>query len=283
MSVAGTTGRIPQRRKRHLQVEPGPASTVAGAPATTRGTNVAMARRRPSAPRQFSRTDRVGEVIQRSSRPSRAIGDERLEMVTITAVDVDGALERADVFYSCLSADEEGRSDEVAEALEERRWKVQQVINRQVQTRRTPQISFRPDTVLSSALRIEQILRDIGVQEEPDADGEPGGGQRGWPADRRRGRRSDMTRRGPDTGPSGICVVDKPAGWTSHDVVAVPAGSWAPARWVTQARSIRWPRACWCSASATAPAADLHHRVPKTYEATIRFAWRRRRWTRTAR
>ena len=29
-----------------------------------------------------------------------------------------------------------------------------------------------------------------------------------------------MTRRGPDTGPSGICVVDKPAGWTSHDVVA---------------------------------------------------------------
>ncbi len=29
-----------------------------------------------------------------------------------------------------------------------------------------------------------------------------------------------MSRRGGDTGPSGICVVDKPAGWTSHDVVA---------------------------------------------------------------
>ena len=29
-----------------------------------------------------------------------------------------------------------------------------------------------------------------------------------------------MSRRGGDGGPSGICVVDKPAGWTSHDVVA---------------------------------------------------------------
>jgi ribosome-binding factor A len=142
----------------------------------TRGTNVSMARRRPSAPRQFSRTDRVGELIREivASELER-IGDERLEMVTITAVNVDGALEHAEVFYSSLSADEEGRTDEVAEALEERRWKVQQVVNRQVQTRRTPQIRFRPDTVLSSALRIEQILRDIGTQEDPgDAPGQDG-------------------------------------------------------------------------------------------------------------
>lgn len=29
-----------------------------------------------------------------------------------------------------------------------------------------------------------------------------------------------MSRRGGDDGPTGICVVDKPSGWTSHDVVA---------------------------------------------------------------
>ncbi len=109
------------------------------------------------------------------------IGDERLELVTITAVDVDGSLETADVFYSAMSADEEGRSEEVAEALDEQRWKVQQLINRAVQMRRTPQIRFRPDTVLSSALRIEEILRDIGQQDdgEPDhreqGDGEQSG------------------------------------------------------------------------------------------------------------
>jgi tRNA pseudouridine55 synthase len=29
-----------------------------------------------------------------------------------------------------------------------------------------------------------------------------------------------MSRRDPATGPNGICIVDKPSGWTSHDVVA---------------------------------------------------------------
>ncbi len=121
------------------------------------------ARRRPSAPRQFSRTDRVAELVREivASELER-IGDERLEMVTITAVNVDGALEHAEVFYSSLSAEEEGRDDEVAEALEERRWKVQQVVNRDVRARRTPQIRFHKDTVLSSALRIDEILREIG-------------------------------------------------------------------------------------------------------------------------
>jgi ribosome-binding factor A len=129
-----------------------------------------MARRR-SAPRQFNRTDRVGELVREivASELER-IGDERLELVTITAVNVDGALEHAEVFYSSLSAEEEGRIDEVAEALEEVRWKVQQVVNREVRARRTPQIRFRPDTVLSSALRIDEILRDLGEQDRPEAD-----------------------------------------------------------------------------------------------------------------
>ena len=129
-----------------------------------------MARRRPSGPRQFNRTDRIGELIREivASELER-IGDDRLEMVTITAVDVDGALEHAQVFYSAMSADEEGRSEEVAEALEERRWKVQLRINREVRARRTPQIRFRPDTVLSSALRIDQILREIGANESDEA------------------------------------------------------------------------------------------------------------------
>lgn len=129
-----------------------------------------MARRR-SAPRQFNRTDRVGELVREivASELER-IGDERLELVTITAVNVDGALEHAEVFYSSLSAEEEGRIDEVAEALEEVRWKVQQVVNREVRARRTPQIRFRPDTVLSSALRIDEILRDLGEQERPESE-----------------------------------------------------------------------------------------------------------------
>jgi ribosome-binding factor A len=96
------------------------------------------------------------------------IGDERLEMVTITAVKVDGSLEHADVFYSAMSAEEEGRAEEVAEALDELRWPIQKLVNREVSTRKTPQIQFRPDLVLSSALRIEEILRGMSDRGELD-------------------------------------------------------------------------------------------------------------------
>jgi len=128
-----------------------------------------MARHRSSAPRQFSRTDRIGELMREivASELER-IGDERLEMVTVTAVNVDASLEHAEVFYSALSADEDGRTEEVAEALEELRWPIQKLVNKEVRARRTPQIRFRPDTVLTSALRIDEILRDMSDRGEFD-------------------------------------------------------------------------------------------------------------------
>lgn len=98
------------------------------------------------------------------------IGDERLELVTVTAVKVDRSLARADVYYSALSAEEDGRGDEVAEALEDQRWKVQQVVNRDVRARRTPQIQFHPDDVLTSALRIDELLYEIGSSGDSRSD-----------------------------------------------------------------------------------------------------------------
>jgi ribosome-binding factor A len=134
-----------------------------------------MARRR-SAPRQFSRTDRVSELVREivASELER-IGDERLELVTVTAVNVDSSLERAEVFYSALQAESEDRSAEVAEALEEVRWPIQTVVNKEVRARRTPQIRFRPDQVLSSALRIDEILRDLDGQGDGEPDAQPDG------------------------------------------------------------------------------------------------------------
>lgn len=126
----------------------------------------AMARRRsaprPAARRQFSRTDRVGELVREvvASELER-IDDERLELVTVTGATVDASLEHADVWYSALQAEADGRLEEVAEALEELRWPIQQVVNREVRARRTPQIRFRKDEVLTSALRVEEILRDL--------------------------------------------------------------------------------------------------------------------------
>ena len=113
-------------------------------------------------PKPFKRTDRISELVREivASELER-IGDERTELVTVTSVRVDRSLERAEVYYSALSADEEGRGEEVAEALEELRWPVQQVVNRQVRARRTPQIRFHPDDVLSEAMRIDDLLAGL--------------------------------------------------------------------------------------------------------------------------
>lgn len=130
-----------------------------------------MPRHRSGQRRQYARTDRVAELVREivASELER-IGDERLDMVTVTAVEVDASLESAEVFYSALHAAEDGRLEEVAEALDEQRWKVQQVVNRQVRARRTPQIRFRPDTALEDALRIDEILRDLDRDDGPATD-----------------------------------------------------------------------------------------------------------------
>lgn len=133
-----------------------------------------MARRRQTAKRQYARTDRIAEVIREIVAPEvERLGDERLDLVTITDVRVDGSLERAVVYYSAMSKDDgPDGAEEVAEALEDIRWRIQKLVNREMQTRKTPQISFEPDTVLESALRIDDILREI----SPSADdGDPVG------------------------------------------------------------------------------------------------------------
>lgn len=131
-----------------------------------------MARR--SNPKPFKRTDRIGELVREivASELER-IGDDRLELVTVTAARVDRSLASAEVFYSAMLAEADGRLDEVEEALDDVRWPIQQVINRQVRARRTPQIRFLPDDVLSEAMRIDDVLSQIKDSDPgpvPDAD-----------------------------------------------------------------------------------------------------------------
>ena len=121
--------------------------------------------------RPFARTDRIGELVRELvAGELERIADERLELVTITSSDVDGDLARARVYYSAVLANEEGRAAEVAEALEELRWPIQQVINRSVRARKTPQISFVRDTSIEAGLRIEAVLAGLDPPSEQTLD-----------------------------------------------------------------------------------------------------------------
>lgn len=85
------------------------------------------------------------------------IDDERLDLVTVTSVDVDPEMNRAIVYFDSMFGEEGDAA--VLEALGEHRSRMQASINRQMHARKTPILSFRPDEVIRSAARIEELLR----------------------------------------------------------------------------------------------------------------------------
>ena len=137
-------------------------------------------RQAPSA-HGYPRSARLAELLREVlAEELERMDDERLEHVHITTVDVDSDLNRAIVYYDSL-AGEAGDAD-VLEAFGARRVRLQTAVGRQLHARKTPLLEFRPDDVLRSAERIDQILRELPpVQERADddgGDGDPGDGDR---------------------------------------------------------------------------------------------------------
>ena len=117
--------------------------------------------------RRYPRMVRVNEVVREvvaEEIERLADGDDRLGLVTVTAVEVDADLRRAKVLLSSLAVSAE-------EALEEHRVRIQSAISRQVRLKRTPQLSFSVDPAVETGERVEEILRDLQQAEGDDADG----------------------------------------------------------------------------------------------------------------
>jgi ribosome-binding factor A len=94
------------------------------------------------------------------------IDDEALEHVAITAVDVDADVNRAVVWFDSLEG--EAGDEATLEALGRHRVRLQAAIGRQVRARRTPVLDFRPDEVIRTAERLEEILREHPLPERPE-------------------------------------------------------------------------------------------------------------------
>jgi ribosome-binding factor A len=91
----------------------------------------------------------------------------------VVAVEIEADLRHAVVWYSALDpagpADEPAEgADDLVEALAQHRGRLQAAIARQARIKRTPELAFRPDTVVRQAQRVEEILRDI-ASDDPEA------------------------------------------------------------------------------------------------------------------
>ena len=116
-------------------------------------------RPRPSPTRgKGPRTVRLGELLREVlAEELDRIDDPRLELVSITSVDVDADLNRAIVYYDSVVG--EAGDPEVLEAFGACRVRLQAAVGRQIHARKTPILQFRPDEVIRSAERIDEILR----------------------------------------------------------------------------------------------------------------------------
>jgi len=137
-------------------------------------------RRTGRSPAAYPRTARVNEVLREvvaDALERLADADDRLRMVTVTAVDTTPDLSRATVYLSSLP-------DQAREALARDRAQIQAAIGRQVRMKRTPHLVFEPDPAVAHGERVEEILRRLHAAgsappaEAPAGEGDGGGSPR---------------------------------------------------------------------------------------------------------
>jgi ribosome-binding factor A len=121
--------------------------------------------------RRYPRSARVNEVLREvlaETLERLADADERLALLTITAVQTDPDLRRAKVLFASLG-------DEGREALDQVRVRLQATVARQVRLKWTPQLSFDSDPAVSTGQRVEDLLRHMRRPEDTDESSLEGG------------------------------------------------------------------------------------------------------------
>ena len=124
-------------------------------------------RARSQGTRQYPRTLRVNELVREIAADEiERLDDERLELLAITSVEVDPDLRHAVVWFDTLMG--EANDDEALEALNDARVAIQAEIGRQARMKRTPTLTFRPDTGIRAGERVDEILREHPAPVEQD-------------------------------------------------------------------------------------------------------------------
>ena len=105
----------------------------------------------------YARSLRVNQVLRQilaEELERLADADERLRLVTITAVDTAPDLRTARVYLSSMS-------DDAAVALSERRVQLQRSMGSQVRMKRTPMLAFELDPAVVAGGRVEDVRRRL--------------------------------------------------------------------------------------------------------------------------
>ena len=111
--------------------------------------------------KDFSRTQRVGQLLKEeiSRLIRREVKDSRVEMVTVTDVEVTRDLKYADVYVQIRGDDE--TKGQVIEGLESAAGFIRTRLGRELHIRRIPEIRFEIDRSQERAARINELLEQV--------------------------------------------------------------------------------------------------------------------------
>ena len=100
--------------------------------------------------REFSRTDRVAQQIQKEIAVilQREIKDPRLGMVTVSAVEVSRDLSYAKVFITVFNTDDEDTAKQSAKILNEATGYNRSLLGKRIRARIMPELRFVIDNSL---------------------------------------------------------------------------------------------------------------------------------------
>lgn len=123
--------------------------------------------------KQTPATRRTGEQLREKlgSILLFEISDPRLDLVTITGVEVSVDRAFARVYVSC----EADRYDEVLEALQSAKGRIRSLLSRSLDWRVTPELAFKIDRSTDEAERIAAALKNVPetMSVEKDEEGYP--------------------------------------------------------------------------------------------------------------
>ena len=106
------------------------------------------------------RQKRVADrLLQEISSLLLSMNDPRLNLVTVTLVNIDRELEHANVFVSAVG--DEARRKEVMQVLNGAKGYIRREVSHRVQLRRAPELLFHWDPSPEQAEHISQILDDL--------------------------------------------------------------------------------------------------------------------------
>jgi len=113
--------------------------------------------------REFSRTDRVAQQIQKEIAVilQREIKDPRLGFVTVSAVELSRDLSYAKIFVTVLNTSDEDKTKESIKILNEATGYIRSILGKRIRARIMPELRFVIDTSLMEGMRISNLVDSV--------------------------------------------------------------------------------------------------------------------------